>query len=175
MAQLFTHTPTWVWLLLAGLCFIGYLQTKTRQISQIRLMLLPLAMMIWSLFTTYQQLGYQLNTLLVWGLSSAFSCYVFGKSFSTKQSSYDPQSGQFMVIGSWMPLILILGIFFTKYLMSVGLVMRPQLQENLGFTLSLSTLLGAFSGALLARAVGILRLRQRPSAAPISAHIALAD
>ena len=53
--------------------------------------------------------------------------------------------------------------------------MRPQLQENLGFTLSLSTLLGAFSGVLLARAVGILRLRQRPSAAPISAHIALAD
>ncbi len=74
-----------------------------------------------------------------------------------------------------MPLILILGIFFTKYLMSVSLVMRPQLQVNLGFTLSLSALLGAFSGALLARAVGMLRLRQRPSAAPISAHIALAD
>lgn len=175
MAQLFTHTPTWVWLLLAGLCFIGYLQTKTRQVSPVRLMLLPLAMMIWSLFTTYQQLGYQLNTLMVWGFSFAFSCYVFSKSFSTKQSSYDQQSGLFIVAGSWMPLMFILGIFFTKYLMNVSLVVRPQLQESLGFTLSLSALLGGFSGALLARAIGILRLRQQPSAAPINAHAALAD
>lgn len=165
MAQLFTHTPTWVWLLLTGLCIVGYLQTKTREVSAARLMLLPVAMMIWSVIATYQQLGAQLITLAAWSIGLVLSCGLFIQLFPACQNDYKPHNARFVVTGSWLPLMLILGIFMTKYGMTVSLTLRPQLQESLNFVLSLSSVLGIFSGVLLGRAVRLLRSRQLHQAA----------
>ena len=164
MAQLFTHTPTWVWLLLTGLCIVGYLQTKTREVSAARLMLLPVAMMIGSVIATYQQLGAQLITLAA-SIGLVLSCALFIQLFPACQNDYKPHNARFVVTGSWLPLMLIQGIFMTKYGMTVSLTLRPQLQESLNFVLSLSSVLGIFSGVLLGRAVRLLRSRQLHQAA----------
>lgn len=174
MAQLFTHTPTWVWLLLAGLCIVGYLQTKTREVSAARLMLLPLAMVVWSVVTTYQQLGAQLITLAAWSIGLVLSCALFIQLSPAHQNDYKPQNARFVVAGSWIPLMLILGIFMTKYGMTVSLTLRPQLQESLNFVLSMSTVLGIFSGVLLGRAARLLRSRQLHQAAQQQTQLASA-
>ncbi|MDO4723626.1 MAG: hypothetical protein Q4A97_02570, partial [Comamonadaceae bacterium] len=45
-AGLITHTPLWVWPLLAALLALGLLQTRARRVSLARALALPLAMLI---------------------------------------------------------------------------------------------------------------------------------
>ena len=47
MTQILTHTPLWVFGLFFGLVYLGYLQSRTRQVSRGRLIVLPLAMLAW--------------------------------------------------------------------------------------------------------------------------------
>jgi hypothetical protein len=57
-----------------------------------------------------------------------------------------------------MPLALILGIFLTKYLVSVELVMQPGLARDNTFALQIATLYGVFNGLFAARSVRLLRV-----------------
>ncbi len=50
------QTPVWVWPLLAGLCWLGLSQTRDRTASLRRVLLVPLAMMgfsIWGMWTAF--------------------------------------------------------------------------------------------------------------------------
>ncbi len=53
MTQILTHTPLWVFALFFGLVYLGYLQSRTRQVSRGRLIVLPLAMLAWSLYSVW--------------------------------------------------------------------------------------------------------------------------
>ena len=66
--------------------------------------------------------------------------------------------------GSSVPLGLILGIFFTKYVVGVELALQPPLAHDSTFTLQVATLYGVFNGLLAARAARLWQLARQASA-----------
>jgi uncharacterized protein DUF6622 len=79
----------------------------------------------------------------------------------------------FKLPGSWVPLLLILGIFLTRYVVGVELAMRPGLAHDANYVLVTGVLYGLFSGIFVGRAARLLRLalRSRPTrgALPVKA------
>ena len=63
-------------------------------------------------------------------------------------------------------MMLILGIFMTKYVVGATSAMHPALIHDTGFSLGFSALYGAFSGIFLGRAARLLRLAHQVSGLP---------
>ena len=77
---------------------------------------------------------------------------------------YDATRRVFALPGSWVPLVLILGIFSIKYATGVALAMQPALRAAPAVALAIATLSGLFSGIFAGRTVRLLRLALRPGA-----------
>ena len=158
MTQILTHTPLWVFTLFFGLVYLGYLQSRTRQVSRGRLIVLPLAMLAWSLYSVWSTFDAHLTALAAWACAWV-AVVVIGLAWvPSRRVAYDASTAQFTVPGSWMPLALMMGIFFTKYAVGVALGMHLAQANDVSFALPVSALYGAFSGVFAARAARLWRL-----------------
>jgi len=141
LIQIVTHTPYWVWGLLAALVGLGASQLCDRTASLRRTLLMPVGMAIFS----------------VAGVVSAFG----GAGQTAAQAiSTAASSRSFHVPGSAMPLALIIGIFLTKYFVGAELALQPSLARDGAFALQISALYGVFNGLFAARALRLWRLAQ---------------
>jgi hypothetical protein len=77
---------------------------------------------------------------------------------SAPAARYDVGSGKLLVVGSWIPMLVILGIFFVRYAMGVGLAMQLDIVRDHNVQLAVSLVLGAFSGFFLARGLVFWRI-----------------
>lgn len=157
MSSLVSHTPTWVWLLLAGLCALGLSQTRDRQISMQRLCILPLAMLGLSLSSMATSLGFSVAVLGVWGGALFLSTAFLLSMSSGRDIHYDTGSKLFHVPGSWLPLFLILTMFIAKYAVAAGLSIQPALAQQTAFSLGFSAIFGVLNAVFLVRALVVLR------------------
>jgi hypothetical protein len=164
--QVIRHTPLWVWGLLLALVFLGVSQLFNRTVGLRRVTIMSLAMAGLSLYGTVSAFGSGSGVLLAW-LAAAVG--VAGLVLSrplAPQTSYDPATRRFFLPGSWVPLVLMMGIFLTKYVVGVMLAMQPALAHQAGLALAVAALYGAFSGAFISRAARLLRLALRAQAGP---------
>lgn len=155
-------TPSWVYGLLASLLVLGAVQTADRRASLTRVMLLPLAMTglaAWGVVGTFGSHGPALALWLA-GLS-ATALVVLGRPVPAGVR-WDSWQEQFHIAGSWLPMLLILGIFFTKYTVGVTLALHPALAHDARLALPVSLLYGAFSGIFVGRAARLVRLALAP-------------
>ena len=156
------HTPIWVWGLLVLLVVLGLSQARTRRIGLARATLLPLAMLglsLWGVLSAFGSTSAVAAWLLAMALVTALSlrvAFVAGASWLAAER-------RFQMPGSWWPLVLILGIFITKYGVAVTLALHPQLHAVAGFAIGACLLYGVFSGLFVGRALTLWRLR-RPAA-----------
>ena len=63
--------------------------------------------------------------------------------------------------GSAVPLMLMMGIFFTKYVVGVSLSMHPELAHQTPVAVGISALYGAFTGIFVGRAARLWKLAIR--------------
>jgi hypothetical protein len=157
LIEILKRTPSWVFILFFVLLAVGYSQSKDRTVSRSHVTVLPVAMIVLSFYGVVSGLGIAPVGLISWlvgvgvamwlGVALAKPC---GVSFSTETKSY-------FVPGSWLPLVLMMAIFFTKY--AVGLISARQLPILVepAFIGSISFCYGFFSGVFLARALVIWR------------------
>jgi hypothetical protein len=150
--QILIHTPRWVWLLLLALLALGLSQAVTRSASLKRITVVPLAMTGLSLYGTVAAFGGDSQILLIWLGAVALMANAVMRLPLPDACRYDPATRRFTLPGSWVPMLLILGLFCTKYVVGVAIAMHPALALDAGFRLGFSTLYGAFSGVFLARA-----------------------
>ena len=153
-----THTPTWVWALLAALLWLGLSQTVSRTASLQRITFMPLAMIALSIFGTLSVFGIHLNILLAWLGAGAWMLALILFNTSSAAIKYDAEKRLFSLPGSWVPLALILSVFVTKYVVGFMTGMQPSLAQDPSFAVFFTILYGASSGVFLARAVGLWRL-----------------
>jgi hypothetical protein len=164
--QIIRNTPLWVWGLLLGLLSFGINQLFDRTVGIRRVIIMSLAMAGLSLYGTVSVFGSASSVLLAW-LAAAVGVAVFILSRPlAAQTRYDPVTRNFFLPGSWVPLALMMGIFFTRYVVGVALAMQPGLAHQLGPALAVAALYGAFSGAFISRAARLLRLAMRVQAEP---------
>jgi hypothetical protein len=170
LVQVISHTPYWVWGLLAALVGLGASQLCDRRAGLRRILLVPAGMAVFSVagvasaFGGSGQLAAQaVGAWLVAGAAITALALWFQPT-PPEGTRYIALARSFHIPGSAMPLALILGIFLTKYFVGVELAMQPSLARDGGFALQISALYGVFNGLFTARALRLWRLaQQRPA------------
>jgi hypothetical protein len=158
LIQIILHTPLWVWALLAALMALGYSQTRNRTIGLGRVITLPVAMILLSLYGTVSAFSLSSGVLSAWFSAFALLASMVVLRSAPIGTAYDSIRSQFAVPGSWLPLFVILGIFCTKYAVGVTLAMQPAMARHTLFATLVSMLYGLFSGFFAGRALRLWRL-----------------
>lgn len=157
--QIVMHTPPWVFALLAGLIVFGLMQVRTRGVAMWLALLLPAAMLVLSLSGVVQYVGPSPTALAAWAVGIVAGTTLSLKAIGRNIAAYDAAKGRLTVAGSWVPLLVILGIFCVRYAMGVARAMNFEAVRDANVQLAVSFLLGAFSGYFLARGIRFWRAR----------------
>jgi hypothetical protein len=158
ITQIITRTPIWVWVLLAVLVYFGYQQSKSRTIGLRRVTIIPVVLTALSIYGTLSAFGKSPEVILAWLAAAATLVTTVMLTPLPTGTRFDHQTRQLHVVGSWVPMALMMGIFVNKYVVGVSLAMHPELAQNATFTLAFSALYGTFSGVFIGRAVRLWRL-----------------
>lgn len=158
MINIIENTPAWVLALFLSLMFIGYMQTKEREVTKNEIFLLPIFIIFFSMFSVLSAFG-NLMALIIWlfGLIMSLSIgikYPFGKNVK-----YIKNENLFQLPGSWLPLALIFIIFCVKYFVGVAMAREYEFIFNIEFIVVVSTLFGAISGIFLSRSIVMFRAK----------------
>lgn len=164
IGQILKNTPTWVWGLFTGLMALGLSQVRDRTQSLVRVSIMPVAMTAFSAWGMVSAFGGSPQFPLV---LAAWICTatVVGAIVSLGDSGarYDAATRSYALPGSFVPLMLIAGIFLTKYAVGVELAMQPFVVRDASFALPVATLYGVFNGLFAGRAARLWKLAHRAS------------
>ena len=158
LIQIITRTPVWVWAILGLLLWVGLKQSVPRSVGLRRITVLPLVMVGLSLAGMLTAFGTGHHALLAWGATAAVAAAVVMQLNFPQATRYNSWTQQFELPGSWTPLVLMVGIFITKYAVGVTLAMHPELARDALFSQSMAALYGGFSGVFAGRAARLWRL-----------------
>lgn len=175
LGSIVRNTPYWVWYLLTGLLALGGSQLLARRASLLRVCIMPLAMTafaIYGLAAAFAGSPQVLNIATAWLLTAVAGTMLalWLRSAPPAGSRFDPTSQTFELPGSAIPMLMILGIFLTKYIVGVELALQPAQAQDPAFALGVASLYGAFNGVFVARLIRLWRLTRNnpPLSAPAS-------
>ncbi|HJV80280.1 MAG TPA: DUF6622 family protein [Noviherbaspirillum sp.] len=160
--RIVANTPAWVWFLLLALVILGVTQSRPRTMGLRRALILPAVMAGLSIAGTVSSFGVTPSALLAWPVAAGAATWLVSRHPVAVRTKYDPGTGLFHLPGSIIPLLLILGIFLVKYIVSAMLAMQSALTENAGFVTLIAALYGAMSGVFVGRAARLWQLSQYP-------------
>ncbi len=158
--QILKGTPVWVFGLFLALLALGCLQSRPRTLNPARLAILPAAFIALSLYGVFAAFGPNAYDLLAWaaGIGAAV---LLGRAFKPRAGTrWDETTRSFEVPGSWVPLALMMAVFFARYAIAASIAMLPALAHTAAFAMLASLTYGLLSGLFLARSLGILALRR---------------
>lgn len=163
MLQILSHTPRWVFALFAGLLAFGLLQTKSRNVKATLAYVLPAGMVALSLSGIQSSFGFTPSPLAAWAVGLTAIAVIGYKVFPNKAILFSSENGTFYIPGSWVPLAVIMAIFFTKYAFAVMQGFGVAAAGSPLTAVALSLVYGCLSGYFVARAASLVaaaRLKQ---------------
>jgi hypothetical protein len=165
------HTPSWVWMLLAALIWLGASQFFARSAGLRRVLLMPVAMTVFSVWGLGSAFGALPQLPAILGAWLVAACAVAALSLWLLRTApagtrYDATLQRFELPGSGWPLLLILGIFLVKWAVGVELALQPMLAHDSHFALQIALVYGVFNGVFAARTGRLLRLAKTRTSAP---------
>lgn len=143
VVRILQRTPLWVWPLFAFLLYRGYAALKTRSQTQMQLFLLPAFLSMWGIISIWKETG------------SLFALAFFGGGvlvgFCTgwtawRSGTYNRETDLFERKGTPHTLILVILIFFFKYITSVMVALHLEATKGLLFLLLNGGVSGFFCG-----------------------------
>ena len=163
LQQILTHTPLWVWAVLAFLLYRGLLSSVDREIALTRVFVIPVVMFALALQGIVSGFGAVPAAAAVW-----FACMLSGialawRTFDRDSVRIDAARRMIFQRGSWTPLLLMMGVFCTKYAVGVALSLQPGLAHQLWFAASVCVLYGLFNGIFFGRALRVAALYRQAS------------
>jgi len=157
LIEILKRTPSWVFVLFFALLAFGYLQSKDRVVSRNKVTMLPSAMLLLSFYGVLSAFGVTSFALSAWLAGVGIAVCLGLKIAKLGGVGFTAETKSFSVPGSWIPLCLMMAIFFTKYAVGVILARKLQIASELSFIGSISLIYGLLSGVFFARAISILR------------------
>jgi hypothetical protein len=154
IVAILSHTPGYVWAILAALVVLGSLQLRRQRMSRTRLLIAPTAMAALSLWSATSAFGARPAVALAWLLGIGAAWLANRALRWPRDVGHDGDA--FVVAGSPWPLALMLAIFALRYAVAVSLVFHPEWRADPVFAAPMAVLYGALSGMFTARAVRIL-------------------
>ena len=156
------HIPVWVFLILAGLLWLGLSARKDRMIRWRVPIIVPVAltlMAIASLLLQYGATDLLWPALIAWSSVCALVAWLGVNRPLPERFQYDIESAKFQLPGSYVPLALYMGIFGFKFLVGFMTGMHLPIVNEPLFVLAISGVYGLFSGVFLSNAWRLMRLR----------------
>ena len=160
IVQILAHTPVWVYGLFFGLVAFGLMQTRTRTVGKIPALLLPVGMFGLSLWGIYSSFGLRTIPLAAWGIAMAIATVVWYTYFRDTRIHCEVPHGNFFIPGSWVPFVVMMAIFFAKYVYAVMHAFNAEVVSTPAFIGALSAVYGLLSGYFTSRAVNLIKLAQ---------------
>jgi hypothetical protein len=157
IVQILSNTPTWVFALFVVLLALGLMQTRTRTVRKLPALLLPLGMIALSLAGINSSFGLKPVPVTVWAVSLAVAAAVGYALFRDKRVQYHAAAARFSLPGSWVPLAVIMAIFFAKYVYAVMHGFNAGIISTTPFIAALSAVYGMLSGYFAARALNLIK------------------
>lgn len=158
LSQIVAHTPAWVFALLAALIALGLTQMRTREVPLSRAATLPLVMVALSFVGTINAFPGSLWALASWAAVLATTTVLLGQRPLAANTAFHAPTQTFTLPGSAVPLVLMMGIFFTKYAVGASVGMNAALAQQPAFATAASATYGLFSGVFLSRGLRLWRL-----------------
>lgn len=149
MIQIITHTPIYVWPLLAYLIWGGLKSRKTYSVSWKALLIMPLIMLIWSI---YANISY--GNIYLWAI--CISIGIFLGSLTVRKLNLKFDRNLIEIAGNWTPLILSMSIFSLRYFLGATYGMHPELKGTTNL-LILENIATIISGMFTGRVIGYWR------------------
>lgn len=153
--DLITHTPVWVWFVLAALVALGIKQSRDAVLSQARLIVVPLVLSTLSLVGAASTFSAQHAAVLVWALGLAAGIATFSLLKLPVQARALPNK-LIAVSGSWLPMSMMLSVFMLRYAASVSLAIHPAFAQQTGFMVIVCSLYGLMAGLFAGRVIRVL-------------------
>lgn len=161
LTQIFLHTPKWVYILFATLLWLGARQLLAHSMSLGRATVMPIVMTGLSIYGVASAFGASSLSLLGWAAAAGVALTLVLQRGLPAGTRYDEATRRFHVAGSAVPLLLMMGIFFTKYGVGATLAMHPEVRHDAAFALAIALLYGVFSGVFAGRALRLWKLAIR--------------
>lgn len=159
LAALVDHTPLRVWAILAVLLSLGWRQTRPREMSRGRLVLLPVAMGAWSLWSAlgaYAHLD-PARVMAAWAAGTLLGLALNGW-LSLPREARALGDGRYLVGGSVAPLLLMLAVFVARYANAVVLALQPARAADPIYATCGALVFAVPAGLLAARSMRVLSL-----------------
>lgn len=153
-----SHTPVWVWGLLAALMALGLSQTRQREVAPWRLLMLPLVLLglgLWSMAPGFIALPLSAP---VWLAALGVGVALLASRPARAGTRWLPAEQRLRLPGSWMPMLLIVAVFSLRYAANVGMAFNPGWRSAPWLLLPLALLYGGLSGLFLGRSLALLKL-----------------
>jgi len=155
--EILERTPTWVFALLFVLLALGYVQSRDRTVRRGNVVIIPGAMIALSLYGVLSAFGDAPVGLVSWVFGVGLVVFLGRNLPGPRALSFSSETQSFSVPGSWIPLALMMAIFFTKYAVNVIQARQLPMATAPVFVGVSSFCYGIFSGVFLARALVIRR------------------
>jgi hypothetical protein len=165
MLEILGHVPLFVWPLFILLLVGGLRARKTNSMPLPILFVIPALFGAWSLFNFFGKYGSNVALVCLWLLCLGTG---FSAGFAHIQKMvlrFDKRKKMVELPGSWIPLILSLSIFTSKFSINMIISISPHLSESI-LLLSLELFATTILGIFLGRGVGCL-VRYRASSANV--------
>lgn len=156
--QILANTPAWVFALFFVLLAFGLMQTRTRSVRRWPALLLPAGMIALSLAGINSSFGFTRLPLASWAIALAVAALAGFYLFRDTAVEYDRSARTFVVPGNWMPLAVIMAIFFAKYVYAVMRAFDAAVLSTTSFVVTLSAVYGLLSGYFAAKALNLVNL-----------------
>ena len=163
MLDIMQKTPPWVYLLFIALLVFGIKQKRDRTASKAALLLLPVGMIIFSLFDMTTNIGISGYQLMSWSTGAVIAWPLALRLLTPQNIGYDATTGKVFVPGSWVPLIIIMGVFSVKYVQGAITALSPQTTNTVLFLWLFSFFNGVFFGIFSARIYTYLHIKTTQS------------
>jgi sterol desaturase/sphingolipid hydroxylase (fatty acid hydroxylase superfamily) len=151
ITSIVSHTPAWVFVVFAVLIAIGARQMQPRIVSRRRLIVLPLVVAAYSLYGVLMASHGSPLALTMWLVAVLVA---FLLTYMSAPSGAAPETASTVrVPGSWVPMVVIVGLFTARYAYNVMLAMHPEVSHSVSFMTLFSAVFGFLGGLLLSRSV----------------------
>lgn len=147
--------PLWPFAILAGLVLLGLRQSRDRVVEPGAMARIALAMLGFSLYGVTTAFGTQVLPVAAWAVGIAAAMLLGGPVLAPR--GLVREGSAVRLPGSWLPLVLMVGIFVAKFALGFAAGVHAQVVHEAWFAAIASAVFGMFSGAFAVRAVAVQR------------------
>jgi hypothetical protein len=167
LQQIVSHTPVYVWAILAFLVVRGVAASRSRVVSYRSLFILPAVMLALGLSGIAWRAGGSALLAATWLAAMAAGAALAWRMSGGQVAAVDRTARTVRLRGSWTPLALMMTVFLGKYAVAAALGMQPALAHNTGFAVASCALFGLCNGLFNGRLLRCVAA-YRGEAAPVA-------